>query len=298
MRNALLEQFAGHGDFLLPAFTVGLVSGRMPHSAGNYTGFPAGDVRADYENDLNWREYNYHMTKTQGWVLVIGVLVVILVTGIVLLNTIRKPWDTLLNLPANAATQVAGILHPTPTVYPDSVTVIQQVRSLARLETIQYSVEQIITAESGQGTWGFLFGDRLLLVAHGQVIAGIDMGKMQSMDIRIDSSNGTVSMILPPAEIFSAALENDKTYVYSRESAVFAPGMKDLETSARQDAEQRIRKAALEDGILDAAMTNGQAFLQRFVMSLGFRQVVFLVASPAPATTSTRIPTLKATATP
>jgi hypothetical protein len=107
-----------------------------------------------------------------------------------------------------------------------------------------------------------------------------------------------VSMILPQAEIFSTALENEKTYVYSRESAVFAPSQKDLETAARQDAEQRIHQAALEDGILEAAMTNGQAFLQRFVMSLGFRQVVFLVASPAPPTTPTHLPAPKATATP
>jgi hypothetical protein len=237
------------------------------------------------------------MTKIQAWILVVGILAVVLVVGIVALNTIRSPWDAIVNLPAKAATQVAGIIHPTPTIYPDPVTVVQQVRSLARLETIQYSVQQVITAESGQGTWGFLFGDRLLLVAHGKVIAGIDLTKMQAMDIRIDSTNGTVSMILPPAEIFSAALENDKTYVYSRESAVFAPSQKDLETAARKDAEQRIRNAALEDGILDAAMTNGQAFLQRFVMSLGFRQVVFLVASPAPEFTNTRIPTLKPTAT-
>src|SRR5512138_2299694 len=66
---------------------------------------------------------------------------------------------------ANSAlqTQVSDLMHPTPTIIPDPATYITQVQSLARLETIQYSVEKVITAEIGQGTFGFLFGDKLLL---------------------------------------------------------------------------------------------------------------------------------------
>ena len=70
-------------------------------------------------------------------------------------------------------TQVAQILHPTPTVIPDPVTIVHEVRSLARLETIQYSVEKVVTADSGREFLKVLFGDRLLLVAHGTVIAGV-----------------------------------------------------------------------------------------------------------------------------
>ena len=68
---------------------------------------------------------------------------------------------------ANSAmqTQVSELLNPTPTVIPDPVTIIHDVRALARLETIQYSIEKVITAEIGQGTFDFLFGDRLLFVA-------------------------------------------------------------------------------------------------------------------------------------
>src|SRR5262245_33069189 len=82
---------------------------------------------------------------------------------------------------SNAAlqTQVADLLHPTPTIIPDPVTIISDVHALARLETIQYSVEKVITAETGQGSMAFLFQDKLLLVAHGTVIAGIDMDKLQ-----------------------------------------------------------------------------------------------------------------------
>ena len=56
-------------------------------------------------------------------------------------------------------TQVAEILNPTPTILPDPVTIINNVRSLARLETIRYAVEKVITADSGQGIFRALFGD-------------------------------------------------------------------------------------------------------------------------------------------
>jgi len=83
-------------------------------------------------------------------------------------------------------TQVSDLLHPTPTIIPDPVTIIHDVQSLARLETIQYSVEKVITAEIGQGTFDFLFGDKLLFVAHGVVIAGIDLEKLGSDNLKLE----------------------------------------------------------------------------------------------------------------
>ena len=71
------------------------------------------------------------------------------------------------------------LLNPTPTVVPDPITIIHEVKTLARLETIQYSVEKVITAEIAQNELSFLFGDKLLFVAHGSVVAGIDLAKMK-----------------------------------------------------------------------------------------------------------------------
>lgn len=170
-------------------------------------------------------------------------------------------------------TQVAKVLHPTPTLLPDPVTIINDVRSLARLETIQYSVEKIITAETGQEVFGPLFGDRLLFVAHGVVIAGIDLNQLDADNLHL---KGEVLIVnLPEAEIFIATLDNEKSYVYDRETGLFRKGEQDLETLARQAAEEEIYQAALEDGILDQAVINAEAYLSRFFSSLGFENVLF-----------------------
>lgn len=175
---------------------------------------------------------------------------------------------------AELQTQVASLLHPTPTIIPDPVTYINQVQALARLETIQYSVEKVVTAEQNQGTLGFLLGDRLIFVAHGIVIAGVDMGKIMPEDMWLE--NGVLYVRLPAAEVFVATLDNEKSYVYDRETGLLTKGVKDLETLARQRAEQEILKAALEDGILEQARKNAEAYLLRFFMSLGYKSVVFV----------------------
>ena len=171
-------------------------------------------------------------------------------------------------------TQVSELLHPTPTIIPDPVTYINEVRALARLETIQYSIEKVITAEIGQGTFDFLFGDKLLFVAHGVVIAGIDMEKLGPEQLRLE--NGVLYVTLPPAEIFIATLDNQKSYVYDRETGILNQGVQDLETLARQTAEDEIRKAALEDGILNQAQTNAENYLFRFFQALGYDNVIFV----------------------
>jgi len=171
-------------------------------------------------------------------------------------------------------TQVAELLHPTPTIIPDPVTIINEIRALARLETIQYSVEKVITAEIGQGNFGFLFGDKLLFVAHGIVIAGIDMQKIQPEDLQM--ANGVLNVRLPAAEIFTATLDNDKSYVFDRQTGLLAQGGQNLETNARQAAELEIRKAALEDGILNRAQQNAESYLVKFFEALGFPNPVFL----------------------
>ncbi len=175
-------------------------------------------------------------------------------------------------------TQVAQVLNPTPTVLPDPVTVIHDVRSLARLETVQYTIEKVVTAESGQGALGSLFGDKLLFVAHGVVVAGVDLRKLGPDDLRVD--NGVLYVTLPPAEVFIATLDNEKSYVYDRDTGLLTKGDVNLETAARREAEKAIREAALEDGILDTAQQNAENYLERLFRSLGYPDVIFENASP------------------
>jgi hypothetical protein len=209
----------------------------------------------------------------------LGVLLLVIVIGIplFLVNTLERTTDRVLapveQVNQRLQTQVADLLNPTPTIIPDPVTIINEIRSLARLETIQYSVEKVITAEIGQDRFRFLFGDRLLFVARGEVIAGIDLSKLTAEDLRMSGERLIVR--LPEPEVFVATLDNHRSYVYDRDTGILQREVTDLETLARQTAEEEILKAALEDGILETARINGENFLNGFFDYLGYDDVVF-----------------------
>ncbi|MBI9050498.1 MAG: DUF4230 domain-containing protein [Anaerolineaceae bacterium] len=209
-------------------------------------------------------------------------VVIILAAGWMMLQSVTNSIDNTISKavsPLNQAndaisTQVAEILHPTPTIIPDPITIIHEVRALARLETIQYSVEKVITSEVNQGLFQSLFGDKILFVAHGVVIAGIDLNQLNPDNMKM--VNGVLTIELPEAEIFITSLDNQKSYVYDRDTGLFNKGYVELETAARQAAEQEIYNAAIEDGILDQANQNAEVFMSGFFDSLGFEDVVFI----------------------
>jgi len=225
-------------------------------------------------------KYNLHMQNIRNWVLFIALIAVIAIVAwgaIQVIDTVQGIAESSLgparNLANSVGTQVANVLNPTPTILPDPITIIHDVRSLARLETIQYSLEKVIVAESGQGPFGFLFGDRLLFIAHGSVIAGLDLEKLKPKDIWVE--NGVLFVHLPEAEIFVAILDNDKSYIYDREIGALTKGNQQLETAARQSAEKEILESALADDILSQAQINAENFLYRLFLDLGFPDVVF-----------------------
>jgi len=149
------------------------------------------------------------MQKNRNTIILLVILAVVLWGVISVVNTIQKTTGDLV-APVNVLnTQAAGIFNSTPTVFADPVTIVRDVQSLARLETIHYSLEKVITAESGSGDLGFLFGDKLLFVAHGDVIAGIDLEKLDEQDMTL--RNGTLYVTLPAVEVFVATLDNDKS---------------------------------------------------------------------------------------
>jgi len=191
---------------------------------------------------------------------------------------INTALDPLQQANHELGTQVANLLHPMPTIIPDPVTIINEVQSLARLEMIRYAVEKVVTAEVNQGVLGPLFGDRLLFVAHGYVIAGIDMSKIKPEDLWLEGE--VLNVRLPATEVLVATLDNDKSYVYDRETGLFTHGDLTLETQVRQVAEQEILKAATEEGILDQATTNAQTYLRWFFESLGYKQINYVVPAP------------------
>lgn len=157
-----------------------------------------------------------------------------------------------------------------------TATVIVAVRNLARLESVSFHMERVIDLKNRQSRlFGLLQGDdAILLVAVGEVIAGVDLSKLRDGDVMIEPTERRAYLTLPAAELLSVRLDNQHTYVRSRKTDVFARQEIELETRARQAAEESVRDAALSDGILTRARTNAATTLSAFVRALGYDEVI------------------------
>jgi hypothetical protein len=228
------------------------------------------------------------MKNTLNTIMSILILVVLAAGVYFIVQTVREsaaaaaeaasaPFEQVNQANESLQTQVAQMLHPTPTIIPDPVTYINNIHALARLETIQYSAEQVVTCNMPPNpldiTGGVFTKDEMLFIGHGLVIAGIDMEKIQSGDMRLGGD--TLYVKLPPAELFIVTLDNEKSRVYSHDTPFIGEPNKDLEALCRQAAEDQIRTAVLEDGILQQAQTNAENYLFKFFTTLGYRTIQF-----------------------
>ncbi len=154
----------------------------------------------------------------------------------------------------------------------DQSTVVQRIQRLQRLESVKFTAEKIVTGERpGHILPDLLTGDRLLLVVHGEVIAGVDLGKLKPDDVQVKGNR--VRIALPAPEIFLTRIDNEKTRVYSRETGLLVQADPNLESEVRAEAERELQEAARADGILDTAAANARGTVNGLLQGLGFTDV-------------------------
>jgi hypothetical protein len=115
---------------------------------------------------------------------------------------------------------------------------------------------------------------RMVLVAVGEVDAGVDLDELRPEDVRVMGDK--VFINLPEARIIDSSLDEDKTSLYDRDRGLFRiRGNDELIDEARRDAEDRMVEAARKNGILDKAQNNAETSIRTLVTSLGYDEVQF-----------------------
>jgi len=162
---------------------------------------------------------------------------------------------------------------------PDEPAVVQGIQRLNELATVRYTTQVLVTEEENakilrQPLPEFLTGEKVLLVAVGEVEAGVDLGELGPEDVRV--TGDTVYINLPEAQILDSSLDEDKTRLYDRDRGLFKiRGNDELIEEARRDAEDRMVEAARENDILDKAQDNAETSISTLITSLGYEEVQF-----------------------
>jgi hypothetical protein len=151
-------------------------------------------------------------------------------------------------------------------------SVIERIQRLQRMETVVFNMDKIVTGEKDNPILpDFIAGDRLLMIVHGQVIAGIDFSRLKSSDIKIQGKD--VKIHLPNPQILITRLDNARTKVYSRSTGLLIPVDPNLETQVRQEAEGELLQEAGLGGIIAQARDNARGTVTTLLQGMGFEKV-------------------------
>jgi len=169
---------------------------------------------------------------------------------------------------------LSAVTGRTITIDVSQPNVVDRIQRLQRLETVVYTMDKLVTgAKENPLLPDFLTGDRLLMMVHGEVVAGIDFSNLKPDDVKVDGKQ--IHLHLPAAQVFSTRLDSGKTRVYSRQTGVLVPTDPNLETQVRQEAERQMQQAALADGILRTAQQNAASTIRSLLQGLGFERIDF-----------------------
>ncbi|MEO6036334.1 MAG: DUF4230 domain-containing protein [Verrucomicrobiota bacterium] len=156
-----------------------------------------------------------------------------------------------------------------PNEIQNTSTLLKQVQTISELATVKYIFEKLVILEDVK--W---YGEnRVMLVAHGVVKAGIDFKKLGANDLQV--SQKKISIKLPPAQITDSYLDDKKTQVLERNTGLMRSFDRDLEQNARRQAVDDLRRAARNNGILKDADERARIQVSNLFRQIGFTEVEF-----------------------
>lgn len=147
----------------------------------------------------------------------------------------------------------------------NTATVLRQVQTLSQLVTVKYVMEKVVVYEDVK--W-FPGGDnRVMIIAHGIVKAGVDFQKLKPEDIEVTGKR--VRINLPNPQITDCYLDDNQTQIVERSTGLLREFDKNLEQTARQIAVDDIRRGARYAGILKDADERARTQVEKLFQQLG-----------------------------
>lgn len=169
---------------------------------------------------------------------------------------------------------------PTPTLTPTPTpeVILLSIKALGELDTVQYNLETVVDKEAQQSGMVTIGGIEIwkprlhfLLVAGGRVKAGVDFRELA----RYEVVNSKVTVYLPSPRItdYYVNTRDLKLYYIRTDFGLDEEFAIEVYNEAVLEAQDNLRRAALESGILDVAEVNAEALVQSLILGLGFSEV-------------------------
>ena len=153
----------------------------------------------------------------------------------------------------------------------DAPAILRQIQPLNDLITVRYNIQKVIGLTEQKVPFG---NEQVLMLVQAKVLGGVNLANATA-----SRAGNAVIIRLPPAGILDAVLDDKETKVWDRSKTWWTPWVSlnpDLEQSARRNALEDVRLAALQMGILSNAQQNAETIIRNFLQTIGFNQVSFV----------------------
>ena len=160
-------------------------------------------------------------------------------------------------------------LNPAPRITVTHNTVLQKVEALGRMELVRYEFRDVV--EYKKSTYRFLPDAKVALIVAGNAIGCLDLRKLRPQDVVMEGDS-IVRVALPAPELCVWQIDHSKSKVYSIENGFFQDA--ELVDAGYKYAEQNVRRAALNSGILAQTEQNAQQILKPMLETMTGRRVI------------------------
>ena len=160
--------------------------------------------------------------------------------------------------------------------YSNNTAILNEVEALGKLELVKYNFKEITELEELSKKYFKVFqlgpDSKIALISEGQAVGCIDLERIDLEDIQIQSD--TVYITLPQPELCYYKLDLAKSRIYSLQTNPLKDERAFID-KAYKNAEEEIRNAALNSGILTQTTVNAKIILKPFLENVSGKVVVF-----------------------
>ena len=177
-------------------------------------------------------------------------------------------------LPATLAPTATPTPSPSPTPTPTPTPiVIGSFQELGNLISVEYTLQTVVETQRERV---FPLGpERIILVAVGNIEAGIDLTQIEDSDIIIEGTS--VTIMLPPAQVTSIELLPGETEIFDSQRGWLMSEYEGLELEAMDKARSQLEHWAIDRvNILDQAEESAETQMENFLRRLGFKDIQIL----------------------